>query len=197
MSDTAQCEDCRREVLSYDTIHLTSAAQQSRLVCTRCFNAVIAKQNGMDFVHPDFAPIVLEDGAGRRHQFHFRTRHGGDHVAFETFEVEGGIPSGYRFQLLADPDQDPLESFQRLLQGMRRALARRHIEEGEHGLQIAKSKEGWIVRGQVEWDEGAEGRLPRLIVDGRSHSWDEVGQMLMSFEGFHLKLEVHDQSEER
>ena len=53
MSDAAQCEDCGRDVPSYDTIHLTVATQQSRLVCTRCFNAVIANKNGVDFVHPD------------------------------------------------------------------------------------------------------------------------------------------------
>jgi hypothetical protein len=197
MSDAAQCEDCKREVPNYDTIHTTVAEQQSRLVCTRCFNAVIAKQSGVDFVHPDFAPITLEDAAGRCHQFHFRTRQGGDHMAVDAFEVEDGIPAGYQFQVLGDPEQDPLEIFQQLLERMRRALARRHIEKGDLGPKIAESDEGWIVRGQLEWDERQEGRLPRLIVDGESYSWDEVGRMLMSFEGLQVKLEVYDPSEER
>ena len=118
-------------------------------------------------------------------------------MAIEAFEVEGGIPAGYQFQVLRDFEQDPLEIFQRLLERIRRALARRHIEEGDLGPQIARSDEGWIVRGQLEWDEREQGRLPRLIVDGESYLWDEVGQMLMSFEGFQVKLEVYDQSEER
>lgn len=191
---TERCEDCGHHVPSYDTIHLTVSAKKSRLVCTRCFNARIA---GVDFEHPHFEPVVLEDAAGKPHEFHFTTRHGGSHVAVEAFEVEDGHPAGYQFQVLGDPSAEPIAIFQQLFQRMRRALAHRHIEEGEHGLQIAKSGESWIVRGHLESDDQEEGRVPRLIVDGKPCSWDQLGHMLMSFEGFNVKLEVYDKSEER
>jgi hypothetical protein len=49
--------------------------------------------------------------------------------------------------------------------------------------------------GRIEWDEGTEGATPILVVDGRSLSWDEVGRMLMTFEGFTLRARLEDSIE--
>ena len=38
--------------------------------------------------------------------------------------------------------------------------------------------------------------VPLLVVDGREVAWDELGRMLMGFEGFHFRLHIHDKSEE-
>ena len=35
----------------------------------------------------------------------------------------------------------------------------------------------------------------RLIVDGRPLSWDQLGTMLMTYEGFDFKLEIMDTTE--
>ena len=180
-----------------DTVDLSVSERETRRPCTRCFNALIATQAGLESVHPVFEPLALEDAVGERHQFYFRVRHGGDHIALDAFELTEGSPGGYEFQILGDPEQDPAALFERLVQRMRRALARRHLEETRSGLQITKSRGRWIVRGQIGWDDDTDGRVPRLVIDGRGHSWDEIGRMLMTFEGFHIKMEVHDRSEER
>jgi hypothetical protein len=179
---------------AYEMIHLALSETQSRRGCTRCFNTRIA---GVDFEHPNFEPVMLKDASGMSHEFHFTTRHGGAHLAVEAFEVEDGHPAGYQFQVLGDPEEEPLAIFLQLFERMRRALARRHIENGDLGSQIAKSGEGWVLRGQIDWDEDEDGRVPRLVVDGNSYTWDEIGRMLMAFEGFQVKMEVHDKSEER
>src|SRR5439155_26594688 len=103
---TERCEDCGRDVAPYDAVCLSLSENKTRLVCTRCFNTIIAKQAGVDFEHPVFAPIVLEDASGERHEFHFRTHHGGAHIALEAFEIEDGSPCGYEFQVLGEPDTD-------------------------------------------------------------------------------------------
>jgi hypothetical protein len=194
---TERCEDCGHQVPAYDVFYLSLSVEESRRICTRCFNASIAKRAGVEFEHPDFAPIVLQDAAGTRHEFHLRTRHGGDHVAVEAFEIEDQRAGGYEFQMLGNPSEDPIRSFQRLFERIRRALGRKHVEETAHGPRIAKSAEGWGVRGQVEWDEEEQGRVPRLVIDGKGLSWEELGRMLMSFEGFQVKMEIYDRSEER
>ncbi len=186
---TGRCENCGHNVPAYDTIQLGVSAQQSRRLCTRCFNVLIAERAGVRFDHPNFAPIVLSDAAGTPHEFHFRTRHGGDHVAVESFEIVDEQPGGYEF--------DPITIFQQLFERMRRALARTHVEETEHGPRIADSPEGWVVRAQIEWDEEEQGRVPRLVIDGKGYAWHEVGHMLMGFEGFRVKLEIYDRSKER
>ena len=191
-----QCEDCGDHAPDFDIIHLTLSEREQRKVCTRCFNTRVAARAGVQFDHPPFESMVLTDIAGTPHQFHFRTRVGGGHVAVEAFKIEDGSPGGYEFQVLGELEEDPLLIFQRLFERMRRALARRHIEQSELGPQIAKSGEEWVVRGRIEWDPDEDGRVPRLVVDGRSYPWDEVGRMLMTFEGFQVKLEVYDRSEE-
>jgi hypothetical protein len=38
--------------------------------------------------------------------------------------------------------------------------------------------------------------VPLLVIDGREVSWDTFGRMLMAFEGWQLKLEIRDKSDE-
>ena len=46
--------------------------------------------------------------------------------------------------------------------------------------------------GRIEWDEETGCATPRRIVGGKASSWDEVGRMLMTFEGFTLHARVED-----
>ena len=81
-----------------------------------------------------------------------------------------------------------------LVERMRRALSRRHLEhdEGSAGLRIAD----FLVRGRIDWDESEDGHLPLLVIDGREVTWEQFGQMLMSYEGWQFKLEIKDPSDE-
>ena len=67
-----------------------------------------------------------------------------------------------------------------------------HLREGELGLEIADKD----VRGTIQWDRDEDGSVPLLIVDGRVVTWREAGRMLMTFEGWQVKLEIRDMSEE-
>jgi hypothetical protein len=40
------------------------------------------------------------------------------------------------------------------------------------------------------------GNPPLIVIDGREIRWDEFERMLMTYEGFHFKLEIFDRSEE-
>jgi hypothetical protein len=39
-------------------------------------------------------------------------------------------------------------------------------------------------------------RMPVLVIDGRDVSWEELGRMLMTFEGWQFRIEIRDRSEE-
>ena len=80
-----------------------------------------------------------------------------------------------------------------MIEKMRRALSTKHLTDSEHGLQIADHR---VVRGRIEWHDAHNGRVPLLIIDGREVDWDELGRMLMSFEGWQFKLNLADTSEE-
>ena len=71
-----------------------------------------------------------------------------------------------------------------------------HIADGEFGLQISDHR---VVQGMIGWDEAQAGRVPLLSIDGREITWDELGRMLMSYEGwqFSWRSEIRAKSFDR
>jgi hypothetical protein len=106
----------------------------------------------------------------------------------EAIEVAVPEREGYRFAVLGDFEANAWDLFQRLYQKMRVELAVRYIDHTGSGWQIIDQR----LTGRIEWDPDTEGATPLLVVDGRALSWDEVGRMLMTFEGFTLDARVED-----
>ena len=188
------CEVCGTAVPAYDVVNYGSIEQGYRKLCNRCINAEVANALGLEgFENVRLHPVVMTDCAGERHEFHFRMRLLESMAALDAFELTDGVPGGYQFQILGKPDDEPLSLLGRLIERMRRSLSVKHLVHGEHGAQIADEK----VCGQIEWDESADGRrVPLLVIDGQEVSWDELGRMLMTFEGWQFRLAISDRSEE-
>jgi hypothetical protein len=192
------CEACGTTVPSYDVVNYGSIEQGSRQLCIHCFNAEVASTMGLDyFENVRLDPIVMADCAGQKHEFHFRLRLLGAIVSLESFEltVSNGpreAPTGYQFQIIGTPDDEPLSLLGRLIERMRRTLSVKHLVRGEHGMQIADFR----VSGRIRRDASEGGQLPLLIIDGQEVSWDQLGRMLMGFEGWQFRIDICDRSEE-
>jgi hypothetical protein len=188
-----RCEKCGEITPGYDTVHYGSLDSGYRQLCTLCFNAEVAELHGLDdFENIRLEPVGLRDCAGVEHRFHFQTRLLGGIVSLEAFELHEGNPAGYKFQLIGDPEDELFALLGKLIQRIRKALSIRHIEDGDHGLQIINE----MVRGRIEWDPDEDGRVPLVVVDGREISWEEFGQILMSHEGSQFKLQIFDPSDD-
>jgi hypothetical protein len=190
--DQIRCHTCRNPVASYDVISFGSMETGYRDLCSRCFNAEVAENGGFAFEQVDFLPMEIMDFAGVKHNFKFRLLHLGDRVTLEAFEVDDGNRGGYEFQILSDAQADPFKLMARLVERIRRALSRRHLVDEGEGCSIATD----VVRGKISCDLDSPERAPMLLIDGREISWDQFGQMLMTFEGWRFKLEIKDASEE-
>lgn len=192
-SGTTVCAACGTAVPTYDVVSYGSIERGYRALCTNCFNVEVASALGVEhFEHVRFEPVVMTDCAGEQHEFHFRIRLLGDMMALEAFELKAGVPGGYQFEMLGEPDDDPLPLLGKLIERMRRSLSVRYLVSDEDGGHIADQ----TVRGRIEWDEAGDGRTPLLVIDGREVSWDEFGRMLMSFEGWQFRLAIRDRSED-
>jgi hypothetical protein len=189
-----RCADCNEFTPSYDIINYGSIGKGYRQICSRCFNDEVAKSDGLtNFEHLKFDPIDLVDCAGKAHVFHFRIRLFGPGVALDAFELRDEHAAGYQFQVIGEPGDDLLALLGQLIDKIRRVLSHRHIVDGELGPQIA---DHGLVLGAIEWDETRGGQVPLVIIDGREITWDELGRMLMTYEGWQFKLEIRDKSEE-
>lgn len=188
-----RCEECGEITPGYDTVHYGSLDSGYRQLCTRCFNAEVAELHGLDdFGNIRLTPIGLTDCAGEEHRFHFQTRLLGGIAFLDACELHEGNPAGYKFQLVGDAEDDLFILLGKLIQRIRKTLSVRHIKDGDYGLQVVDE----TVRGRIEWDDEEDGRVPLMVVDGREISWEEFGQMLMSFEGWQFKFEVFEQSDD-
>ncbi len=191
---TSQCVACSANVPDYDTVNTVSEGHGDRLLCTACFNREMACYTGLgDFREVKFEPVHLSDANGTVHEFHFRSLLFGDKLSLEAFgSTSEEEPWGYRFQILGDPLSDQFVLLAKLIDKMRRLLAVVHLRDGDLGFQIADK----TVRGRIEWDGDEDSHRPCVVIDGRRVEWDELGRMLMTFEGWQFKLEVRNPSDE-
>jgi len=187
------CEACGTTVPGYDVVNYGSMEQGYRELCTRCFNGEVASALSLDrFENVRVHPVVMTDCAGERHEFHFQWRLLGSMGVLDAFELTAGEPGGYQFQIIGEPDDDPLALLGRLIERMRRSLSVKHLVRSEHGRQIADL----TVCGRIDWDGSQDGRIPMLVIDGQELSWRELGRMLMTFEGWQFRLTIFDRSDE-
>jgi hypothetical protein len=189
-----RCEACGAATADYEGVNF-SRREERRFLCNRCFNEAIAKDSGVDFHHLSFDPITLKDRNNKNHTFHFQTRLLGDHVTIEALEIQKDKPKGHEFSISGGAEDDLFALFAKLVARIRRELQRKHIERGD--LTRYQITGGDTLRGRITWDDDTNGEVPCLVIDGKELSWHEVGRMLMTYEGFHFKLEIFEGSEER
>jgi len=193
-SQKERCDNCQTLVAPYDGVCLTSK-DTTRFLCSKCYNESISESIGLNFNHISFHPITLADKDDKNHTFHFKTHLFGDNVLIQALEIKDGEPRGYEFSIHGDAEEDLFNILAKLIERIRRALARRHIETNK--LTRYQITDENIVRGRITWDDDTGGEVPCLVIDGKEILWHEFGRMIMTYEGFHFKLEIFDRSEEK
>lgn len=195
--NTSCCDRCGKSVPNHDFIHYGSGSDVQHL-CTQCFNADVAERSGIeDFDNNPLEPVTLLDADGVGREFHFRTRLIGPMLVIDAFELRDGVPAGYQFRLIGDPEEERFALLGRLIQKIRKEIATKFLEDGQHGTQI----KDMVVKGLIDEDTSDEADLfgqptPMLVIDGRDVSWADFGEMLMTFVGFKFKLQILDASED-
>jgi len=182
-----RCGLCKRILRPDDSLSVAGVGHR----CYRCFNDETADQLGVAFDNTAIAPFAITDVDGVRHRFEIRSMLVATGHAMQAREVgKPGARGGYRFEILGDLEADAHDLFRRLRDRIRQALSVRHVEETENGWQLTRPHR---LNGVIEWDP--DGDLPLLIVDGRPFTWDQIGRMLIAFEGFTLNAAVQDTTE--
>jgi hypothetical protein len=185
MKVTTKCGACGKALGSSETIHVAGEGPR----CYPCFNRETADRLGLDFDEPQFQSIVLEDAEGAPHTFKFRSMLVPTGHEIEALEITDDERAGYRFAVLGDFEADAWELFQLLYAKMRREVATRHVHRTEFGWQLTSDQR---LVGRIEWDPDSDVRLPLVVIDGKAFTWEQVGHMLMTFEGFTVEARIKD-----
>lgn len=78
---------------------------------------------------------------------------------------------------------------------MRRGLSRKHIEIDEFD-GISGMLDEMEARGRIVWDDESDGRLPLLVIDEKPVAWHQFARIISSYEGWQLKLEIRERTDE-
>jgi hypothetical protein len=180
-----KCGACGRSLGSFESIHVAGEGPR----CYPCFNRETADRLGIDFDEPQFQPIVVADADGTEHAFTIRSMLVPTGHEMEAIETIGTGTVGYRFAVLGDFEADSWELLQRLSATMRREVGIRHVHRTQFGWQLTDDQR---LTGRIEWDPDSDTRLPMIVIDGKPFTWEQVGHMLMTFEGFTLEARIRD-----
>jgi hypothetical protein len=103
--------------------------------------------------------------------------------------VAGG-DTGFEFGVLGDHDADVSMLVAAVRARAEAEMSRCYLEPdpGGCGFRLA----GEDVAGRLEWNP--DGGPYRVVIDGRSLSWEEFGLTLGSFEGWRFRLVIEDRS---
>jgi hypothetical protein len=179
------CGVCGKSLGSFETIHVADKGPR----CYPCFNREMAEHIGVKFDNVQFQPIVVADADGIAHTFDIQSMIVGTGHEMIAREIMKADEPGYRFAVLGDFEADAWGLFRRLYARMQEEMAKRHVHRTEFGWQLTETDR---FVGRIEWDPNSDVRLPLVVIDGRAFTWEQVGHMLMTFEGFTLEARVRD-----
>lgn len=131
------------------------------------------------------------DCRGERRHFRLEERLVPTGALLRAEEIRDGEPTGWSFELVHNPEEVP--PYAELRDRIRQRLATRDlVRDPDTGALEPLTQ---LVRAQIGVSNSETGKL-FLLVDGEEIEWTELGQMLMSYEGFGLRLEITEQGEE-
>ncbi|MBI2187934.1 MAG: hypothetical protein HYU37_12585 [Acidobacteria bacterium] len=188
MPEQDLCGRCGQPLKSHERISVANVG----LRCYRCFNEETAAMMSVDFDNTPLQPVTVADADDVEHTFEFRSMLvPTGHALYARERVPEG-QEGYEFSVLGDFDANPWDLFRLLYDRIQHGLAVRHVERGELGWRITDARH---LVGRITSDPDRAGEIPLLVIDGRPFTWDQVGRLLMSFEGFTLRAFVDDSIE--
>ena len=129
------------------------------------------------------------DCAGRKRIF--RLELFAERSFLEAVELRNGEPVGLRFILPVEDGAIP--PWGQMRDRIRERLSQRDlVRDADGGLHCLNR----LIRGQISDRDHEETGTPVLLIDDMEITWDELGQLLMVYSGWGLRLEIRNCGEE-
>ena len=161
-------------------------------LCDACYNDRASPLTGTALLPRPPPPIVITGPHGRSHRLAYRVLRAPAGVEVKLEETGVAPGEGYDFAVLGDHDAQVAPLLRQVLRIAEREVARYYLEPAEHGAgwRVTESDE---VVGRFIWsDEGATGAPFDVVIDGRTLTWDQLGQALSAYEGWNFRLLIED-----
>ncbi|WNS75183.1 hypothetical protein RRV45_20270 [Bacillus sp. DTU_2020_1000418_1_SI_GHA_SEK_038] len=179
-----KCERCGTNEVK---IILKDGATSKRL-CNNCYNEIMSDELGVD-LEQLIESFSLKDYQGVSRTFYVERRL---HPVGLYLEAAEDIKYGYKFAIHGELDSNQTELLTKLIEKTRKGI---HMQQVKSKLFPNGQAYNSIIHDQftgiIEYDESSDG-VPLIIIDGKPFAWEEVGKMLMTYEGFQIKVKMYD-----
>lgn len=107
-------------------------------------------------------------------------------------EASENIEFGYKFAVHGELNYNQQELLKKLIGKARKGTREQQVEANvfPNGQKYNQMMNDQII-GLIESDETSDG-TPLVIIDGKPFTWEEIGKMLMTYEGFQIKIQTYD-----
>lgn len=164
------------------TVHLTGEDGAAQSYCAGCYSATTAGLLGMDMpVVPE--TVILEDCEGRSHTFYIEFLF---HPHCKELTARESHEDGYVCTVAGTPEENFSFLWSRLNYRLSKLLSVKYMEHGR--------MKGDKAAGYVGYDSVKDTHY--LVIDGKRCEWSEMGKQLAMFEGFQIKIEFADPSDD-
>lgn len=184
-------DTCERCGCNEVKVHFTMD-EITKHLCNDCYNELMAEELEVE-LDPMIETFSLKDYQGISRTFHVERRL---HPGGIYLEASENIEFGYKFAVHGELDSNQIELLNKLIEKTRRGLGEQQVEtkvfpNGQTYKTILNDQ----ITGFIEYDETSDG-TPLVIIDGKPFTWEEVGKMVMSYEGFQIKVKLYDITDE-
>lgn len=185
-----KCDKCGKTI-TYGGVCLGESPDHARELCEDCYNEEIADRYGIKHFSDYERTYRVKDCDGKAHTFAISQHIFPMIIQWEACElIDDDI--GYKFVVHAQMDENPKISLRRLYQKVQNGLSKTFIED-----ETAYSQKFYTLKtdqftGRIEWDDAYDGRIPQIVIDGKTYSWEQIGEMMMTYEGFIIKVQIKD-----
>ncbi|HEY5251394.1 MAG TPA: hypothetical protein VIJ09_07025 [Acidimicrobiales bacterium] len=162
-------------------------------LCDRCADRRIAHHTGYPELPDPPSPMVLSAVDGRRITLRFRLRRAPTGVEMELEDASLEPRQGFHLAVLGSHDADIAELEAHLRRMAKEELGTRYLAPNKHRAGWILAEEHDELRGRLVWHDGSEVGTPYdVVIDGKTLSWEELGQALEAYEGWRFVLRLDD-----
>jgi hypothetical protein len=179
-----KCERCGSKEAKVNFNMLESSMN----LCTNCYNKLMSEKLEVD-LEPVIETFSLKDYQGISRTFFVERRIFPMGICLEATE---NVEFGYKFAVHGELNSNQSELLNKLIEKARKGIGEQQVESKVFSNDIAYNTIiNDQITGLIEYDETSDG-TPLIIIDGKPFTWEDVGKMLMAFEGFQIKLKMFD-----
>jgi hypothetical protein len=187
------CDICKKNQVD---IHVGTPLGENRHLCWECNNNLAAGYLGINDTPFQNGIYEYNGIRGKKHTFWINRIIHPVGIGYEADEIMVDQSPGFKVAVMDKLECDQAALFAKLEAKIKKTIFKRYLKISKDSYfgkrTIIKNDE---IVGRFDYDESNDSN-PMVVIDGKAISWDELGKMLTTYEGFQFALKIYDMTDD-